>query len=329
MEDPGWVFYPTDLQFFVDFELKGRERREHGATMGQQTATRVPDAAAYLEYQVAQGKVPVGAVGGLYSRVFLKHFLGDPPPEISAALYRHYAQPKQWHGSPITCLRRAFAATGTLRLGSWNAEDVERLRRLQDLYFGVRDMKTGGTPTPIGSVVDGGGPRHGGRKNDDEYQSPRKRVRYEGEQDEIPHTAASEQHCTDTSGKQQEFLSSVGLGTAVKGLNKGSSSGRASETDVDGDAQLLQRYLATSYALGNVMRGGSACPLEPDSSYSPISNSPATPSEFADKTLPKYDDPTSTCRPSDWVLGPQTTANAAVDRFAMLFQRDEFHDASR
>lgn len=65
-EDPGFVFFPSDLNFFIEFELRDKDQRENT------NVRQVPNAVAYRNYQISSKAIPSNAIGGLYTRVFLK-----------------------------------------------------------------------------------------------------------------------------------------------------------------------------------------------------------------------------------------------------------------
>lgn len=134
--DPGYVFFPTDLKFFIEFEIEDRERRRIAAEIGQPQSIqrRVPPA---IEYEARQRETGVlsseaTSIGGLYRRVFLRNFLlGGLRPELLRSLATH----KQWHGNPIASFRRAMAALGSPRLLVMDVTIRNDLQRLRDLYF--------------------------------------------------------------------------------------------------------------------------------------------------------------------------------------------------
>ncbi|KAJ9303618.1 hypothetical protein DTO217A2_6889 [Paecilomyces variotii] len=130
--DPGYVFFPSDLKFFIDFELEDRERRETAAANGNPVKRQVPGAIQYRKYQQDKGLVSSDAIGGLYRRVFLKNFLLDGRyPDV----LRDCSTPKEWHGNPIASIRRAFAALGSPRIYVLGSEIRKELELLRDLYF--------------------------------------------------------------------------------------------------------------------------------------------------------------------------------------------------
>lgn len=48
--DPGFVFAPVDIDFFIDYEMKDRERRKSAADQGLPQKRAVPTSAEYKKY---------------------------------------------------------------------------------------------------------------------------------------------------------------------------------------------------------------------------------------------------------------------------------------
>ena len=126
-EDPGWVFYPADLEYFVAYEKNDYEHRVAEASRGIQRNRSCPTATEYAIAQQQSGHISTSTVGGLYRRVFLRRLHPHIPPG-------DLAQEKPWFGAPIAALRRAIHATGSFRITAFLSDDFSRLRTLQDLY---------------------------------------------------------------------------------------------------------------------------------------------------------------------------------------------------
>ncbi|GIJ90046.1 hypothetical protein Asppvi_008995 [Aspergillus pseudoviridinutans] len=62
------MFIPTDLQYFVDFEVKDRKKRVSAVR-------EVPTNVMYRDHLVEQGIIPNEAASGLYRPIFLKNYL--------------------------------------------------------------------------------------------------------------------------------------------------------------------------------------------------------------------------------------------------------------
>lgn len=127
MQDPGWVLYPTDLEFFIDYENHDYELRASEASRGFERKRSCPTATEYLTAQQQSGHVLAATVGGLYRRVFLRRLHPYIPPDA-------LVEDKPWFGAPMAALRRAIHATGSFRVTAFRAGDLAKLRTLQSLY---------------------------------------------------------------------------------------------------------------------------------------------------------------------------------------------------
>lgn len=133
ISSPGWVFIPTDLQYFLDFEQRDYKRRKEILNSTDAHTIRVsPTPGQYLQHQ--RKEVEEDAYGGLYACYILRHYMGRIPglaqmqPGLSP-----YAEPKVWHGDPMTALSKAFKAVGTTPL-AFPAEVRDKLMELSILY---------------------------------------------------------------------------------------------------------------------------------------------------------------------------------------------------
>ena len=106
-KDPGYIFYPADLQFFVDFEKKDKAQR---ADISQR---KVPKAEDYLEHCIQKGLVPHDAAGGLYRRIFIQGYLHVGTP-ICKMISEKYGTPVVWPGAPMAPLIRALRTESAL-----------------------------------------------------------------------------------------------------------------------------------------------------------------------------------------------------------------------
>ena len=129
---PGFTFFPSDLQYFIDFEEEDFRRRQREVEMGRLAPARVcPAAQAYKTHQVELRAVDEGAGGGLYQRYMLHDFL----PTIISYNDITTLPLKSWHGAPMASLRRTFQIYGDPLSGAIPAQQREQLRKLQDLYM--------------------------------------------------------------------------------------------------------------------------------------------------------------------------------------------------
>ncbi|CAG8901713.1 unnamed protein product [Penicillium egyptiacum] len=93
----------------------------------------VPTNTDYKQHEIDRNMILPTAVGGRYSRVFLKQFLhsGEVP-----GLEKLYSSPKEWHGAPLASIRRAFAALASPRFFIIIDPNIRHiLEELRQLYF--------------------------------------------------------------------------------------------------------------------------------------------------------------------------------------------------
>jgi hypothetical protein len=122
--DPMFVFFPTDLQYFIDYEKRNAKERN---TEGYDGPRRVPTAVEYRQYQEDRGDLPLGQKGGLYFRTFLTPTAPEDHPR-----FNRY---KTWHGEPIYAIRRAIHLLGTPQANLLPSKIHQRLHELHKLYF--------------------------------------------------------------------------------------------------------------------------------------------------------------------------------------------------
>jgi hypothetical protein len=115
----GFIFFPLNLQFFIDFKWKDYERRARWAKDGFESPIRVCPLAE--QYQTGPSH--------LYNRIILQNYLprlGNNTSDIIGSL-----QSKSWHGSSMATL-----ILGSLVLGVIIPQEQRALlRELQDLYL--------------------------------------------------------------------------------------------------------------------------------------------------------------------------------------------------
>lgn len=72
--DPGYAFFPVDIQYFIDFERRDRARREQLATDTgvpiSSLSRQVPTSANYKQHEIDSNLISPTAIGGRYSRRF-------------------------------------------------------------------------------------------------------------------------------------------------------------------------------------------------------------------------------------------------------------------
>lgn len=147
--DPGFFFVPTDLRYFIQFELKDRERRKRAAEEGTILDRETPAAEEYKAHQVAKGIIPPDAIGGQYLRVFLKSYLHHD--ELPFDVMAYLSKPKEWHGAPLASLRRAIPILGSGRLKALKSQMRLELQKLRDLYFLDEESSPGNMSVDLGT----------------------------------------------------------------------------------------------------------------------------------------------------------------------------------
>ena len=132
-DDPGFIFFPVDIAFFIRAELEDRKRRkmERGGRV-------VPSADEYKRYQAEQGHVPSTAEGGLYFRCFLQEYL-HVGTGFSAR--QMFGDPVVYHGAPFGAFRRAFRVLGSPRSNAMSFAVTQQLFLLKNLYFMEEDVE--------------------------------------------------------------------------------------------------------------------------------------------------------------------------------------------
>ncbi|KAK5016215.1 hypothetical protein BJ546DRAFT_955643 [Cryomyces antarcticus] len=140
--NPGWIFLPTDLRFFIESEERNFAMRQ---TLLRETGAfhprLCPTPAQYRDHQVEHNVILADATGGLYQRYTLRRFysheflvaLGAPQDWDHWIPGKGPLSPKSWHGAPTAAIHRALAILGKL---FWThlPEELHLLRRLQELY---------------------------------------------------------------------------------------------------------------------------------------------------------------------------------------------------
>lgn len=101
---PAWVFIPTDIQFFINFETSDWTRRSNSARPGLPFPPRLcPSVAQYSQR------------GGLYdSYIERNYFFRNVVTEHLLMPGRSGLQPAstRWHGDPMAALNRGFKMVG-------------------------------------------------------------------------------------------------------------------------------------------------------------------------------------------------------------------------
>jgi hypothetical protein len=70
-EDPGLVIVPSNLEFFVQYEIADYKKREESARCGITELRTTPTASDYQKYQVQEGAIDRSANAGLFKPIVL------------------------------------------------------------------------------------------------------------------------------------------------------------------------------------------------------------------------------------------------------------------
>lgn len=146
--NPSFFFLPTDLSYFMKYEIEDRKRRHRlGHRQGTVPARVCPTAETYQNHQLQMGIKETELTGGLYTRLVLHDFLPQYPGRTTFVPGRsEYGVTKSWTGSPMAALHRAILMMGKLNLVGVPHDIVLGLRALQDIYT---------TPIDLNEVSDG------------------------------------------------------------------------------------------------------------------------------------------------------------------------------
>jgi len=124
--DPGFVILPSNLQYFIDFEVANYSQREASALRGVAEPRTTPSAADYLAYQIQQREIDTRAKSGSYLAIVFHDYSPFLPLGKLTA--------KEWPGHPLTMIRRGLIALGTARVENWPQDLRSELLKLQELY---------------------------------------------------------------------------------------------------------------------------------------------------------------------------------------------------
>ncbi|TKA45114.1 hypothetical protein B0A49_13658 [Cryomyces minteri] len=155
---PGFVFLPTNLRYFIEFEKTDFSYREERARRcgGIIDKRAVPTAAAYLQQQIKDGAVELDAIGGLYQSYTLRNYF---PTFITQENYAFIPgpgpfKPGEWHGDPMAAIWRGFRILGDL-LNKIPEEEENLLWELRRLYQREVKLQGDSAGTSVGAAGDG------------------------------------------------------------------------------------------------------------------------------------------------------------------------------
>jgi hypothetical protein len=141
LNNPGMIFLPVDLDYFIDFEVKDYNSREEIATTtGDVLPRMVPDPEGYSKHlkeeETWQAMLSPEADGGLYWRYTLRDYfptLMNTDKSFIPGLGPS-KKPGVWHGAPMAALRRAFQVLGDPTVEGIPEEQLKQLWELRKLY---------------------------------------------------------------------------------------------------------------------------------------------------------------------------------------------------
>lgn len=132
--NPGFVFLPSDLQYFINFEKDDFETRSQILQEQGYLRRRTCPTAERYEQHLRDTQQLMGGVdlGGLYHIYILRRYFGKHgnKPWMPG---RDPTGPKQWHGAPMAAIRRGISALGSM-ICQIPQQERNQLRELQDLY---------------------------------------------------------------------------------------------------------------------------------------------------------------------------------------------------
>lgn len=104
IEDPGWVFVPANLDFFLEAEHTDYQRRL--AIFRNSRGTNFPPRVPPSPERYIQ------TCGGLYTRYMLRRYGSPFDAWQQRGLSAYPPNPKVWHGDPMLALFKALSALG-------------------------------------------------------------------------------------------------------------------------------------------------------------------------------------------------------------------------
>lgn len=134
--DPGFVFFPADLDYFRSHEEHdAQRRREKHRLTGAPVARISPTTADYRRYQRDAGLIEEDSVGGIHERYTLRDYFPTEPLFIGPGpRLGQVTRPAPWHGDPMAALRRAFAVISSPIISGLPLNKKKELMSLRMLY---------------------------------------------------------------------------------------------------------------------------------------------------------------------------------------------------
>ncbi|KAJ5269165.1 hypothetical protein N7497_010105 [Penicillium chrysogenum] len=134
--DPGWVFLPTDLTFFIRHEIENQQRR---AQADLPSGRNVPTAKDYHDHLASKDLTSATRrIGGLYRGYYLSDFFRIGPFPID--FLKLPTTPKPWHGHPLATSRRGIGILGRARCYALGRTTIDELTTLGDSFFNDKNL---------------------------------------------------------------------------------------------------------------------------------------------------------------------------------------------
>ena len=135
INNPGLVFVPTELYYFIEFEEKDHEnRREIARRLGHVPPRLVPTPQMYSEHLKRRGLLSQDDSGGLNWRYTLRDYFPVNADKTFIPGLGPFKEPGIWHGAPMAALKRAFQILGDPSVEGITEEQLESLWKLRKLY---------------------------------------------------------------------------------------------------------------------------------------------------------------------------------------------------
>ncbi|OAP54559.1 hypothetical protein AYL99_11007 [Fonsecaea erecta] len=135
LNNPGLIFIPSELEYFVSFELKDYQNRiETAGRHGDIPPRMVPTPEMYSEYLKRTTRMSSEATGGLYWRYTLRDFFPVHANKEFIPGLGPFKEPGLWNGAPTAALRRAFQIIGNPTVQGIPERQLDQLLTLRKLY---------------------------------------------------------------------------------------------------------------------------------------------------------------------------------------------------
>ncbi|KEF50845.1 uncharacterized protein A1O9_13101 [Exophiala aquamarina CBS 119918] len=135
INNPGLIFIPTHLEYFIDFELKDYNNRLDVARRLSHVPPRiVPTPQMYADYLQGRQILSPETKGGSYWRYTLRDFFPVNADKSFIPGLGPFKEPGSWCGAPMAALRRAFQVISDPTIEGIPEDQLEQLWQLRRLY---------------------------------------------------------------------------------------------------------------------------------------------------------------------------------------------------